>query len=167
MIKKYTKRIVFAAIIFGIMLSSSGCGETRSRHWSTAKEIERGAVGEWLIVDPPPKAWDISLIYNIDTNEIWEFFKVDGFDIESLPYGCEEALKTEVSLPKQPKRHVFFSIPGWPEHLTDKNKNRIEGIRVFRCSQNPPYPAWKGPNYYYIAIDKDGSNVFAWNNDGG
>lgn len=162
-----TKKIVLRAIVFAMLLSSLGCGETQSRHWSTAKEIERGTVGEWLIVDPPPKARDITLIYKIDSNEIWEFFKVDGFDIKSLPDGCEEARDTEVSLPRQPKRHVLFSIPGWPERLTDKNKSRIEGVRLFRCSQKPPYPAWKGPNYYYLSIDKDSSSVFAWNNDGG
>lgn len=163
----HTKRIILGAIVCGLLLFSSGCGETRSRHWSTAKEIERGSVGEWLILNPPPKARDITLIYNIDSNEIWEFFKVDGFDIENLPDGCNEARDTKVSVPRQPKRRVLFSILGWPERLTDNNKNRIEGIRLFRCPQNPPYPAWKGPNYYYIAIDKDSSNVFAWNNDGG
>jgi len=165
--KMQTKGMILAVIACGILLFFSGCGETRSHHWSNAKEIERGTVGEWLILEPPPKARNINLIYKIDSNEIWEFFTVDGFDIGNLPDGCEESRGTEISLPRQPKRHVFFSIPEWPEHLTDNNKSKIEGIRLFRCPQPLPYPSWKGPNYYYIAIDKDSSNVFAWNNDGG
>jgi hypothetical protein len=163
----YIKIIILLSIIFTLIFFCAGCGETQSHHWSTTNEIEKAAVGGWLIVDPPPIARDINLIYNIDTNEIWEFFQVDSFEIESIISGCEEVQETEVNFPRQHKRHGLFVIPGWPEYLTDRNNNRIEGLRIFRCSHDPPYPAWHGPNYYYLTIDKNSSKVFAWNHDGG
>jgi hypothetical protein len=124
----YIKIIILLSIIFTLIFFCAGCGETQSHHWSTTNEIEKAAVGGWLIVDPPPIARDINLIYNIDTNEIWEFFQVDSFEIESIISGCEEVQETEVSFPRQPKRHLLFVIPGWPEYLTYRNNNRIEGL---------------------------------------
>lgn len=162
----YIKILILLSIIFAMIFFCAGCGETRSVHWSTTNEIEKEAVGDWLILLPPPTARDINLIYNIDTNEIWEFFQADSFEIESIILGCEEVQETEVSFPRQPKRHVLFVIPGWPEYLTYQNKNKIEGLRIFRCSQDPPYPAWHGQNYYYLAIEINSSKVFAWNRIG-
>src|SRR6266498_5934645 len=94
-----------------------------------------------------------------------EFFRIDEVGAMNLSHGCVEVGSTDVRFPRQPKRHILFPIPGWPETLTYGSKSRIEGIRLFRCPEEPPYAAWKGPNYYHLAIDKGNSKVYAWNND--
>jgi hypothetical protein len=167
MTKLDTKRIILVVMAIGVIFFLLGCGETRSNRWSVTKEIKAGTAGGWLIIEPPAAARDITLIYNIDTNEIWEFFRIDGKDGMNLPHGCVEIADTDAKFPRQPRRHVVFPISGWPEGLTHGSKSRIEGIRLFRCPEEPPYPAWKGPNYYHLAIDKGSSRVYAWNNDGG
>ncbi len=162
----HIKKKIIGAVASGILLSSLGCGEMRTHHWSNTKEIKGGVNGGWLIVEPPPSARDITLIYKIDTSEVWEFFQIDESDMKHVTNGCEEIAYTDVSFPRVPKKHLFFAIPGWPEGLSNKSRTKIEGVKLFRCTQPPPYQAWQGPNYYYLAIDKNTSKVFAWNNDG-
>lgn len=139
--KMDTKRIILGVMAIGVLFFLLGCAETRSNHWSATKEITAGTAGGWLIIEPPPTARDITLIYNIDTNEIWEFFRIDELDAMNLPHGCVEVGNTDVRFPRQPRRYAFFPIPGWPESLTHGSKSRIEGIRLFRCPEEPPYPA--------------------------
>lgn len=168
-IKKGIFRIVtfLAAIgLVGILLVLFlKSGETRIQYWTTSKDINPGG---WLLLTPPKSAQDITLIYDIDTNEIWEIFRTDEADIKSIAADCEEVSLTGLSLPRQPKKYLFLTIPEWPNYLTINSTAKIiDGLKMLRCTQAPPYPAWQGPNYYFVAIDVANSKVLAWNNDGG
>ena len=152
--------------IIAIIVVLSGCGETRMKHWHSAKELRDSSEERLPLTGLPLSSKNITFIWNIDTNEAWEFYETLPEEVKTVTKDCHKVVGEVVDLPRQPRRHVFFTISGWPEHLT-ANGSAFNEYTIFRCDEPPPYQAWKGPNYYWIAINGSKDKVFAWNNDGG
>lgn len=149
-----------------IIVMLSGCGETKMRHWHSAKEQRDSSEERLTVTGLPPSSKNITFIWNIDTNEAWEFYETLPEEVQAVTKDCRKVVGEVLDFPRQPLRHGFISISGWPEQLT-KNRSAFKEYDIYRCDEPPPYQAWKGPNYYWIAVDRSKNQVFAWNNDGG
>ncbi len=80
-----------------------------------AGEISRGWIPDYM----PKSSKEIRLKYNIDTNQVWLFFRLNSSDVGLLLQSCEESTQNEIKYPHE-------SPNWWSKDLrivsTDKKK---------------------------------------------
>lgn len=109
-----------------------------------AGEMSRG----WIPAYIPKSAKEIRLKYNIDTNQVWLFFRFNSSDIGLLLHSCEESIQNEINYPRE-------SPNWWSKDLRvvsiDKNKLESSSFLFLKCTD-------KGS----MAIDDKRNQAYYW-----
>ncbi len=93
--------------------------------------VKAGAVGDekWIPVLLPPSATDIREAHNLDTNEVWLFFRLNSADPHFMARQCTRIPEDKLRLAR--KR------PGkwWPERLVQGGERTpsAEAYRHYEC----------------------------------
>lgn len=123
----------FAAAMVCLLLCS--CmefpGESQTRDYPTRADAERdGAFARgWLPVDLPSEASDIMESHNLDSNQMWIRFQLNGTTLDRLLQRCVVA--TDVPLP--PARQTRRTAAWWPEALIAGGASRQTTGAAYRC----------------------------------
>ncbi len=112
--------------------------------------VNAKAIGDrkWIPGFLPPSATSIREVHNIDTNEVWLFFRLDSADIPTIINSCKKILGRDVLFPRK--------SPGnwWPYALTQhpEDSRKAEIIyEYYGCTQGG-----------VIAINRKKSEAHFW-----
>lgn len=105
--------------------------ETTYPNFESAVNAKAMGDGKWVPGFLPPSATSIREVHNIDTNEVWLFFRLDSDDIPAMITFCKKIIERDVVFPRQ--------SPGnwWPHALTQhpEDPQKIESIYdYYRCT---------------------------------
>jgi hypothetical protein len=106
--------------------------DTNEQTFATLSEASaKGALGEgaWLPKFLPPSSSDITVRFNIDTNEVWVAFSWDGVNRGELAKQCHNAVASDILLPER-------SPSWWPVELTQTAPRSAAsmGTELHTCS---------------------------------
>lgn len=122
--------------------------ESTYQNFEAAVKAKAIGNGRWIPGFLPPSAADIREIHNLDTNEVWLFFRSSPSDLPTVVSTCKKVAEREVVYPRK--------SPGswWPQMLT---KGHTSSPKT-----NNTYDFYQCKQRSMMAIDRSRSLVYFW-----
>ena len=122
--------------------------ETVYPNFEAAAKAKAIGNGRWIPGFLPPSAADIREVHNLDTNEVWLFFRSNSTDLPAVVSLCKKVAGREVVYPRK--------SPGswWPQMLIKRHEDSQQVVNAYEY-----YQCKEGK---VMAIDRSKSEVYFW-----
>lgn len=122
--------------------------ETVYPNFDAAAKAKAIGNGGWIPGFLPPSAADIREVHNLDTNEVWLFFRSSPADLPTVVSSCKKITGREVVYPRK--------SPGswWPQMLTKRHEGSQQtdnAYEYYQCRERS-----------VMAIDRSKNQVYFW-----
>lgn len=122
--------------------------ETVYPNFEAAVKAKAIGNGRWLPDFLPPSAASIREVHNLDTNEVWLFFRSNSADLPTVVSLCKKVAGREVTYPRK--------SPGswWPQTLTKRHEDSQQAVNA--------YEYYQCKERKVMVIDRGKSEVYFW-----
>lgn len=144
---------IWSIPLLSVVLLVLGCErmetvETVYPNFEAAVNAKAVGDGRWIPGFLPPSATSIHEVHNIDTNEVWLFFRLDIADIPTVANSCKQVTGREVIHPRK--------SPGswWPRALVQHSEDSQRTGNIYEyygCKERS-----------VIAIDWNKNEAYFW-----